>query len=78
MLQRIGVEIARGTLAIWMIRCGELIQPLINLMQEPLLHYDLQQMDETTIQVLKEDGKKAQSKSYLWVQRGSPPGQQVI
>ena len=60
-----------------MIRCGELIQPLINLLQEQLLHYDLQQMDETTIQVLKEDGKKAQSKSYLWVQRGGPPGQQV-
>ena len=34
-------------------------------------------MDETTLQVLKEDGKKAQSKSYLWVQRGGPPGQQV-
>ena len=77
MLQRIGVEIARGTLATWMIRCGELIQPLINLLQEQLLHYDIQQMDETTIQVLKEDGKKAQSKSYLWVQRGGPPGQQV-
>ena len=77
MLQRIGVEIARGTLATWVIRCGELIQPLINLLQEQLLNYDLQQMDETTLQVLKEDGKKAQSKSYLWVQRGGPPGQQV-
>jgi transposase len=59
------------------IRCGDLIQPLINLLQEQLLQYDIQQMDETTIQVLKEDGKKAQSKSYLWVQRGGPPGQQV-
>jgi len=77
MLQRIGVEIARGTLAAWMIRCGELIVPLINLLREQLLHYDIQQMDETTLQVLKEDGKKAQSKSYLWVQRGGPPGQQV-
>jgi transposase/ElaB/YqjD/DUF883 family membrane-anchored ribosome-binding protein len=78
MLQRIGVEIARGTLAAWVIRCGELIQPLINLLQEQLLQYDIQQMDETTLQVLKEDGKKAQSKSYIWVQRGGPPWQQVI
>jgi len=78
MLQRIGVDIARGTLAAWMIRCGELIQPLINLLQEQLRQYDIQQMDETTVQVLKEDGKKAQSKSYLWVQRGGPPGQPVI
>ena len=60
-----------------MIRCGELIVPLINLLREQLLYYDIQQMDETTLQVLKEDGKKAQSKSYLWVQRGGPPGQQV-
>jgi transposase len=28
--------------------------------------------------VLKEDGKKAQSQSYLWVQRGGPPDRQVI
>lgn len=76
-LQRIGIDIARGTLAAWMIRCAELIQPLINLLTEQLLHYDIQQMDETTLQVLKEDGKAAQSKSYLWVQRGGPPGQRV-
>jgi len=36
------------------------------------------QMDETTVQVLKEPGKSAQSKSYLWVQRGGPPGRPVI
>jgi len=55
MLQPIGIDIARGTLAAWMIRCGELIQSLINLLREQLLLYDIQQMDETTIQVLKED-----------------------
>ena len=77
-LQRLGLDIARGTLAAWMIRCAELIQPLINLLQEQLRQYDIQHMDETTLQVLKEDGKKAQSKSYLWVQRGGPPDRQVI
>lgn len=77
MLQRLGLDIARGTLAAWMIRCAELIQPLINLLQEQLRHYDIQHRDETTLQVLKEDGKKAQSKSYLWVQRGGPPGRPV-
>jgi len=74
MLQRIGINIARGTLVAWVIRCGELIQPLINLMREQLLLYDIQQMDESTLQVLKEAGKKPQSKSYIWVQRGGPPG----
>ena len=55
-----------------------MIQPLINLLQDRLLAYDIIQMDETTVQVLKEDGKAAQSKSYLWLQRGGPPDQPVV
>lgn len=77
-LQRIGVEIPRATLANWMIKAGQLVQPLINLMQDRLLSHDIIQMDETTVQVLKESGKKAQSKSYLWLQRGGPPQQPVV
>ena len=50
-----------------MIRVGDLISPLINLMQEVLLGYDMLQMDETTLQVLKEKGRAATSKSYMWV-----------
>ncbi len=78
LFQRIGVELARGTLAAWMMRSGALIQPLINLMREHIDHYDLQQIDETTVQVLKEAGKKAETQSYMWVQRGGPPQQPVI
>jgi transposase len=77
-LQRIGVDIPRATLANWMIRVGGLVQPLINLMQDQLLSHDIIQMDETTVQVLKETGKRAQSKSYLWLQRGGPPEQPVV
>ena len=35
-------------------------------------------MDETPVQVLKEPGKRAQSKSYLWLQRGGPPDQPIV
>jgi len=77
-LQRIGVDIPRSTLASWMIRAGQLVQPLINLLRDHLLAYDILQMDETTVQVLKEPGKAAQSKSYLWVQRGGPPETPVL
>src|SRR4029078_6649621 len=35
-------------------------------------------MDETTVQVLKEDGRAAQSDSRMWVRRGGPPDQPVI
>jgi transposase len=77
-LRRIGVDIPRATLANWMIRSGTLIQPLINLMRDQMLEYDIIQMDETPVQVLKEPDKRAQSKSYIWVQRGGPPDRRVV
>ena len=77
-LKRIGIELPRATLASWMIRAGTLVQPLINLMRDRLLDYDVIQIDETPVQVLKEAGRRAQSKSYLWVQRGGPPDGRVI
>ena len=77
-LRRIGVELPRATLANWMIKAGALVQPVINLLRDRLLTYDIVQMDETPVQVLKEPGKRAQSKSYLWLQRGGPPDQPII
>jgi transposase len=77
-LARYGLTISRATLASWMIRLGELIVPLINLLEEVQLGYDVLQMDETTIQVLKEDGRAAQSDSRMWVRRGGPPDKPVI
>ena len=68
-LGRIGVELSRATTASWMVRMGELVQPLINLLRDTLLAEPYLMMDETTVQVLKESGKAAESKSYLWVQR---------
>lgn len=77
-LKRIGIELPRATLSNWMIQAGTLIQPLINLMRDRLSAGDFVQMDETTVQVLKEPGKRAQSKSYLWVQRGGPPDRPLV
>lgn len=76
--KRIGVDLSRATLSLWAIRCGELIQALCNLMQEQLCQYPVLQMDETTLQVLKEEGKAACTQSYLWVQRGGPPDRPVV
>jgi transposase len=64
-LARIGVELPRSTLAHWMIRAGELVQPPINLLRDRLLAYDIVCIDETRLQVLKEPGKRAESQSYI-------------
>jgi len=77
-LARIGVHLPRSTLAHWMVKAGELVQPLINLLRERLLAYDIVAMDETRLQVLKEPGKRAESQSYLWVQRGGPPDHPIL
>lgn len=67
---RVGVNLPRATLASWMIRVGDLILPLHQLMAETLLNHPYLQIDETTLQVLKEEGRKAESQSYVWVRRG--------
>lgn len=77
-LARYGLDITRTTLATWMIRLGELIVPLINLLHETQVSYDVMQMDETTLQVLKEQSRAAQAKSRMWVRRGGAPDKRVI
>ncbi len=73
-LSRFGGDIARNTLANTVVRVGQAVQPIINLMRDQLQEATLQYGDETTLQVLKEEGRAAQSKSYLWAQvSGSGP-----
>ncbi len=71
MFSRLDIKISRTNLANWMIKCGTLIQPLINLMQDEIYKQPCIHIDETTLQVLKEPGKKASSKSYMWVMRAA-------
>ena len=77
-LARYGLDVTRTTLAAWMIRLAELILPLIKLLHATQVSYDVMQMDETTVQVLKEDGRAAQAKSRMWVRRGGSPKTPVI
>ncbi len=68
LLGRLGGEISRNTLAASVVRVGEAVQPMVNLLRDQLLEADLIHGDETELQVLKEPGRAAQSKSYLWAQ----------
>ncbi|NIP72027.1 MAG: IS66 family transposase, partial [Gammaproteobacteria bacterium] len=77
-LGRSGVDLPRATLAHWMIRLGEAVQPLANLLGDALEAGPVLQMDETRVQVLKERGRPATAQSYMWVQKGGPPGQPAV
>jgi transposase len=68
LLRRFGGDMSSNTLAASMVRVGRAVQPVINLMRDVLLDADLIYGDETTFQVLKEPGRRPQTKSYLWAQ----------
>lgn len=77
-LKRHGIELSRQTLSEAVLRTAALIEPLMVVLQERLHANSIIHMDETRVQVLKEPDKAAQSQSYMWVQRGGPPGAEVV
>ncbi len=64
--KRIGLNLSRQTLSNWMIKSSLQLELIFNKMREDLLDKDIIHADESTLQVLKESGKKANSKSYMW------------
>lgn len=78
--QRMGAALKRDTMANWAIRCAEdWLKPLYDRMHEQLLKCGIVMSDETTWQVNREPGKKASSKSYIWIHRsGSCEGPPII
>jgi transposase len=77
-LARHGVDVPRQSLARGIIKLAQALQPLHNLARDALLDSPVIYMDETTVQVLKEPGRSPTSTSYMWVQRGGPPGKPVV
>ncbi|WP_141284554.1 IS66 family transposase [Ideonella azotifigens] len=63
-----GTDISRNTLAGSIVRVGQAVQPVVNLLRDELLDAPLVFGDETELQVLKEPGRSAQAKSYVWAQ----------
>lgn len=68
LMGRFGGNINRNTLASTVLRHGEAVQPLVNLLKDHLLESPVVHGDETQLQVLKEPGRAAQTKSWLWAQ----------
>jgi transposase len=78
-LSRLGIELSRQTLANWMIQGSERwLRPLYERMHQHLLNQDILHADETTLQVLREPGRPAQSTSYMWLYRSGRDGPAII
>lgn len=69
-LAQIGAPISRQTLSNWIMKGTELwISPIYELMRKIALEESVLHADETTVQVIREDGRPATSKSYMWMYR---------
>lgn len=67
---RHGFPLSRQTMANWMIYgAKQWLLPVVAEMKRHLLRQGALHADETTLQVLKEPGKTAQSDSYMWLYR---------
>jgi transposase len=66
-----GLSVKRGTMASWLISVSEKLQPIWNILEEWTFATGYMGIDATSIQVLKEEGRKPETKSFMWA-RGSP------
>lgn len=70
--KRDGIMLSRQTMSNWLLKASaDWLEPLYKCLYELLLKETVLHADETTLQVLHEDGKKAQTKSYMWLYRTS-------
>jgi transposase len=67
-----GILLSRQTMSNWLLKASEdWLEPIYEEMKLRLCKHDVLHAGETTLQVLKEPGKAAQSKSYMWLYRTS-------
>ena len=72
MFNEYGIELSRKTMSDWVIRCSELLTPLVDELKTTLLSQPVIHADETPLKVIKAD----RASSYMWVYCcGSDTGQ---
>lgn len=77
--KRLGIDLSRQTLANWTLYGADHWLTLIyDRMKHHLLKRDILHADESTLQVLREPGRAATSKSYLWLYRSGREGPGIV
>lgn len=68
--KRLGIKISKQTMANWMIYASShWLVPIYNLLKDVLVTCDILHSDDTSLQVIKENGRKASQKSHMWIYR---------
>lgn len=66
LLREAGVDVCRSTMCGWVMRVGELLEPISQAMRRELLLRDYIQADETTVHVQMHDKRGKNHQAYLW------------
>ena len=69
--KRMDVLLSRQTLSNWMINGAKILKPITDRLHELLVSKDILHADETTLKVLCEPNRPAQSNSYMWLYKTS-------
>jgi len=75
---RLGIELKRGVLSNWMIKGSEWLELIYARLKQKLLEQEVLHADETTLQVLREPGRAAESQSYMWLYRTGSVGPPIV
>ena len=66
------------TMCNWAMQAATACRPLLNLLIDELLDGEYVNIDETTLQVLREPGRSPTTTSYMWIFRRGDPDRQVL
>lgn len=70
-----GIELSRATMANWVIYCASnYLKPIYDYCHKKLLEREFLMADETRVQVLKEENRKAETNSFMWLYRSGEDG----
>ena len=75
---RMGIDLSRGVLSNWMLKGSDWLERIYGRLHQKLLEQGVLHADETTVQVLKEPGRAAESQSYMWLYRTGCVGPPIV
>lgn len=77
--KRNNINLSRQTMANWLVYVSQYwLSPVYEALKACLVQSQVIHSDETTVQVLREDGKTASSESYMWLYRTSGDAERHI
>ena len=78
MFERLNIHIPRETMGRWIMRASKKLEPLIELFDDEIRAGPVINMDETRVQVHREQNRENSSNSYMWVAVGGMPKKPIV